>query len=122
MRLIFSNMAQRFISLNTLRFQHIFPIIPSLTISKKPLIQRCQHNCKFIMPSVLSCFPREKHTRASVPFTYTRITRSYSIHGSISDEETAKDFVYSLDSNERKHLYAELARFHGDEVLSKLSN
>ncbi|XP_035826405.1 transmembrane protein 65 [Aplysia californica] len=59
---------------------------------------------------------RRKHTKPSIP--PTRIMRLYSIHGAITDAGSAKEFVYALDKNERRHLYAELARFHGDEALS----
>lgn len=54
---------------------------------------------------------RMKHTKPKVP--PSRINNIYDIEGAITDEEAAKQFVYALNTNERKHLYAELARFHG---------
>ncbi|CAL1547471.1 unnamed protein product [Lymnaea stagnalis] len=54
---------------------------------------------------------RMKHTKPKVP--PSRMNNVYDIEGAITDEEAAKQFVYALNTNERKHLYAELARFHG---------
>ena len=50
---------------------------------------------------------------SSVPST--RYIRLYSIHGTITDKSSAQDFIYSLSTKERKHLYEELALYHGDD-------
>lgn len=71
-----------------------------------------QQNCGLILQSIT--FTRKKHTKPRVP--PTRINNVYDIEGPITDAEIAKQFVYSLNSAERKHLYAELARFHGDDT------
>ncbi|XP_059151686.1 transmembrane protein 65-like, partial [Physella acuta] len=69
-----------------------------------------EQNCGLILQSIR----RKKHTKPRVP--PTRINNVYDIEGPITDAEIAKQFVYSLNSAERKHLYAELARFHGDDT------
>ncbi|KAH9495168.1 Transmembrane protein 65 [Bulinus truncatus] len=55
---------------------------------------------------------RQKHTMPRVP--RTRMNGVYEIEGAITDEEAARQFVYALNINERKHLYAELAKFQVD--------
>ncbi|XP_055886495.1 transmembrane protein 65-like isoform X3 [Biomphalaria glabrata] len=70
---------------------------------------------------LLACFSRPtaaalrcKHTMPRVP--PTRMNGVYEIEGAITDREAAKQFVYALNINERKHLYEELANFHGESV------
>jgi hypothetical protein len=56
-----------------------------------------------------------KHTLPKVP--PTRMMSIYDLERAITDEEAAKEFVYALKAGERKFLYEELARFHGDTSI-----
>lgn len=64
--------------------------------------------------SVSCC--RRKHSLPKVP--PTRMMSVYDIERVITDEEAAKEFVYALKASERKFLYEELARFHGDTDIA----
>lgn len=58
---------------------------------------------------------RRKHSMPKVP--PTRIMSIYDMERSITDEEAAKLFVYALKPSERKYLFHELARFHGEQAV-----
>ncbi|BFY99660.1 hypothetical protein BsWGS_02699 [Bradybaena similaris] len=67
-------------------------------------------------PHTVSVSTRRKHSLPKVP--PTRMMSVYDIERVITDEEAAKEFVYALKASERKFLYEELARFHGDTAIA----
>ncbi|CAG5116146.1 unnamed protein product [Candidula unifasciata] len=114
-----------FSGLNVRKFSDVsHPANALITSRNVPTLVPCGKKSAFLLHalrevSVICC--RMKHSLPKVP--PTRMMSVYDIERAITDEEAAKEFVYALKASERKFLYEELARFHGDtSILNNIAD